>query len=392
MLIPKWNITNNRTEWAVRIADEHGKKKYFATGLTSKRMAQEYEAKLRTEISERKLFPEKFLPQVKFKDFVPEYLQKHASKKRSYQTYTYLVKQLISFFGDFLLTEINRYHIETFYAKRSQEVGVCMVNRETVILKGILTKAIEWGFLKVNPVKGFKLEREKARQRFLRHWEAEKLIEACNGAGVTYLKPLVIVGLHTGLRKEELLSIKWSHIYLDRGVLEVEDGKGGYARIVPLNETAKAELTHLLNRQKGFYVFHDRYGRRIKDIKKSFRAAIERAGLSDVRFHDLRRTFGTNCVLMGIPPKMLQKWMGHKKIETTLKYYVVTPEDFEHEAIRRLDGGDTYTDTCKNEGAERDAQPLDFFGGAEGDRTPDLLTASQARSQLRHSPAFGSGR
>ncbi len=105
-----------------------------------------------------------------------------------------------------------------------------------------------------------------------------------------------------------------------------------------------------------------------------------------MHFHDLRRTLGTNCVFMGVPPKMLQKWMGHKKIETTLKYYVVSPEDFELEAIKRLDGGDTYTDTCKTEGAEHDAQPLDFIGGAGGVRTPDLLTASQARSQLRHSP------
>ncbi len=72
----------------------------------------------------------------------------------------------------------------------------------------------------------------------------------------------------------------------------------------------------------------------------------------------------------------------HKKIETTLKYYVVTPEEFEHEAIKRLYGRDTCTDTCKNEGAEHDAQPLDLFGGAEGDRTPDLLTASYPPSLL----------
>lgn len=60
------------------------------------------------------------------------------------------------------------------------------------------------------------------------------------------------------------------------------------------------------------------------------------AGLEDVKFHDLRRTFGTICVFKNVPPKTLQKWLGHKSIETTMKYYVVSPEDFEQEAIKRL--------------------------------------------------------
>jgi integrase len=53
---------------------------------------------------------------------------------------------------------------------------------------------------------------------------------------------------------------------------------------------------------------------------------------------DLRRTFGTMCALRGVPPKTLQGWMGHESITTTMKYYVIAPEQYEQEQIKRLDG------------------------------------------------------
>jgi len=96
---------------------------------------------------------------------------------------------------------------------------------------------------------------------------------------------MVILGLNTGLRKDELLSLKWDHVYLDLGMLKVEDGKGGYTRHVQINEDAKAQFLLMMKKRKGEYVFHDPYGRRIKDIKKSFAGAVERSGLINVRPH-----------------------------------------------------------------------------------------------------------
>ena len=55
-------------------------------------------------------------------------------------------------------------------------------------------------------------------------------------------------------------------------------------------------------------------------------------------FKDLRRTFATMCALRGVQPKALQNWMGHESITTTMKYYVISPEDHDQEEIKRLDG------------------------------------------------------
>lgn len=186
------------------------------------------------------------------KDFAPDYLKKHALKKRSCRDYVSITKKLLAFFGDIYLHEITRYQIESYYSERSEEVGVSMVNREVVILKGICTKAIEWGFLTINPVKGFKLEKEMPRLRFLRELESARLIDKSGKEPkAPYLRPAIIIDLNTGLRKEELFSLKWSHIDIERKIIKVEDGKGGDTRYVPINETARIQFLRLLEKKKG---------------------------------------------------------------------------------------------------------------------------------------------
>jgi integrase len=214
-----------------------------------------------------------------------------------------------------------------------------MVNREIIVLEGMCTKAVDWGFLLKNPIKDIKLGREKPRPRFLAEQKQGRLIEACGRAqNAFYLKDMVVLDLHTGLREEELLQLKREDVLVDGKKLKVEDGKGGKRRYVPLNDTARAVLEILLARGGSDYLFHDKNGKLFKDIKKSFIPAVERAGLKDVVFKDLRRTFATMCALRRVPPKTLQNWMGHESITTTMKYYVISPEDHEQEQIKRLDG------------------------------------------------------
>lgn len=351
MLIKRWHKKRNCFVWDVRLYDENGKKKLFTTGHTSKKLAREYGSKKRNEIAEKKLFPEKFFVRKLFKNLSKDYLEKHAAKKKetTYSDYQSICGKLVKVFGESYLHEITRYQIESYQSKRLSEVGVCMVNRELTVLKGMLTKAIDWGFLTKNPVKGIKLEKERARMRYLNQDEIKRLLQGCSKKGQRrYLRPMVIIDIHTGLRKSELLKVKKADVDLEHDTLTVPEGKGGTPRVVPINKSAKTELVGLIAKAKGEYIFSSGKGLPYDDIKKSFASAVKAASLEDVQFHDLRKTFATWCVFRGVPPKTLQKWMGHKKIETTMKYYVVSPEDFEQEAIKRLDGvTDSYRDTSK---------------------------------------------
>lgn len=318
MPLKKWSKNLKRFVYYPRVKDETGIRRVVGSAHTSIKLVKEYEDKKKREIAERKMFPERFCQRVKFKDFIPEYLQKHALKKKSYRDYLSILKKLIGYFGDYFLDQITRYHVETYQSTRFEKVGVYMRNREINILKCIFTKAVDFS---KNPVKGIKLEKEKPRLRFLTEIESERLINVCSQERKSpYLSFMVTIDLFTGLRKEELLSLTWRAVDLGKNILWVEDGKVGDQRRIPINPTAKHEFLRLAEKRHGDYVFHDRYGRPFKDIKKSFHSAVERAGLVDVRFHDIRRTFATMCVFKNISPKTLMKWMGHKSIATTMKY------------------------------------------------------------------------
>jgi len=375
MIIRRWNKERKCYVYDVRVRDESGKKRLFTTGHTSKRVAMEYEAKKINEIAERKIFPERFIKERKFSDFVDEYIKKHAEHIRSTRNYKSTAKILKEHFGDTLLHEITRYDIETYQSKRLKEVSVYTVNKDLAILKGIFTKAVDWGFLIKNPVKGIKIGREKPRSRYLTTKEINVLIEKCRAG---YIKSMVIVDLNTGLRKNELLKLQWKDVDLEKNVIKVEEGKGGYTRYVPINDTVMHEIFGLKLKEKGPYVFHNPAGKPFDDVKKSFQGAVGNAKLTDVRFHDLRRTFGTMCAMKNVPPKTLQKWLGHKSIETTMKYYVVSPDDFEQEAIKRLDClVDTLEDTSKKEGIGDTAQSLENIKADGGSGTHDLLITSE---------------
>jgi integrase len=382
MPVKKWSKTRKRIVYYARVIDETGKRRIVGPPHTSIKAVKKYEDKKRNEVADRKMFPELCVERIKFKDFVPEYLKKHALKKRSLRDYISICKKLVGYFDEYYLDQITRYHVESYQSTRFGKVGAYMRNRELNVLKGMFTKAFEWGFLKTtNPVKGIKLERENPRLRFLTESEQMNLIEACKKEPkAPYLSSLVIIDLNTGLRKEELLSLKWKAVDLERDVLLVEDGKGGSQREVPLNRIAKSEFIRLCEKVRGEYVFHDRYGKRFSDIKTAFHSGVERACLENVRPHDLRRTFGTMCAFRGVPPKMLQKWMGHKSIETTMKYYVVCPEEFERQAIERLAGNYMATGNFLHSG--EGSQPLENIGEPCRIRTCDPLIKSQLLYQL----------
>ncbi len=73
--------------------------------------------------------------------------------------------------------------------------------------------------------------------------------------------------------------------------------------------------------KRGEYVFCDSQGKPFKNFRRSFQSAVTRAKLKDVVIHDLRRTFGANCVMAGVSLATVQKWMGHASIDTTIKHY-----------------------------------------------------------------------
>lgn len=223
--------------------------------------------------------------------------------------------------------------IEKYKAKRLEKVAPATVNRELACLKHMYTKAIVWDFVKTNPVKRVKsLKEPPGRLRYLKQAEFEALFETC----ADYIKPILITALNTGMRKGEILKLKWADVDLKNRKITVIETKNNESRIVPINNTLYQELLSLFEKAKSEFVFTDSNGLPFGDIKKSFSAAVKRAGLENFRFHDLRHTFGSYLVMQGADLKTVQRIMGHKDIRMTLRYAHLSPR-YVQEAVESLD-------------------------------------------------------
>jgi integrase len=214
--------------------------------------------------------------------------------------------------------------------------SMARVNREMAVLRHMLNKAVSWGWLEVNPFsKGESLfARERnARGRFLSQEDASRLLAAC----ADHLRPIVETALNTGMRKGEILALRWEWIrgawvYLPGGMV-----KSGEGRPVPLNQAqvevfkevrAKVEL-------KSPYVFPGVKGLPLVTIRKGFEAACRRAGIEDFHFHDLRHTCASWLVMAGASLKAVQQQLGHATLTMTMRYAHLAP-GHQQEAINLI--------------------------------------------------------
>lgn len=270
-----------------------------------------------------------------FEDYARLYLA-YAKANKSFSTSCrdgFSVNNLLGSFKGKYLFDITREMIDKYKAKRLEKVGPASVNRELACLKHMYSKAIEWGYLKANPAKGVKrLKEPPGRLRYLRPEEVDALLKCCS----ENLRPLVITALNTGMRRGELLNLKWPQVDLENRKITVVDAKNNESRVIPMNQTLHRELLDLSRKVKGEYVFYSRYGRPFKEIKEGFTGGLKKAKIDDFRFHDLRHTFGSHLVMQGVNLRTVQQVMGHKDIKMTMRYSHLSPE-YVQEAMERLD-------------------------------------------------------
>ena len=138
------------------------------------------------------------------------------------------------------------------------------------------------------------LEECNARLRYLCAEECRALVNACD----EHLKPIVIMALNTGMRKGEILNLRWDIVDLKHGFILLDHTKNGERREVPINNTLRETLSTLVRRLDVPYVFYDpTNGQSYGNVQRSFNSALKRTGIRDFRFHDLRHTFASHLVM-----------------------------------------------------------------------------------------------
>ena len=279
--------------------------------------------KRKVQIAERKFLDVRRHEKIKFEDMTRTYLETYSKpNKKSSRRDSISIKHLVSFFVNKYLHEITALDIEKYKIKRLQKVSPATVNRELACLKHIYTKAKEWGKVSENPATNVKLLRERGRRlRYLEAEEIEKLYDACSDD----LKPIVAVAVNTGMRMGEILNLKWGDIDFRQRIIYIMESKGGEKREIPLNQTLYLALLRVRKNRGSPFVFCRRDGKRRKDIRGTFKAALKKAEIENFRFHDLRHTFASQLVMAGVDLKTVQELLGHKTIEMTIRYSHLSP-------------------------------------------------------------------
>ena len=218
--------------------------------------------------------------------------------------------------------------------------------KHLALMKALMRAAErEWKWIEKSPVIKVPQERNK-RVRWLEPAEAKRLIDECPEP----LKSTVEFALATGLRRSNIVDLKWQQIDLQRKVAWIypEESKSGRAIGVALNDLAESVLRRQIGRHHNWVFVHTESVKRNDgtttasvrkmrvDSNTAWRAALKRAGIEDFRFHDLRHTWASWLIQAGVPLSALQEMGGWESIEMVQRYAHLAPNHLTEHA-RQID-------------------------------------------------------
>jgi len=155
-----------------------------------------------------------------------------------------------------------------------------------------------------------------------------------------HVKPMVLLSLHTGVRRGELFSLSWPDVNLEQGFLTAKGptAKSGNTRHIPLNAVALETLARWREQSASSgLVFPAPSGGRFTNVRKSWDAVRRQAKIERFRWHDLRHTFASTLVMRGVDLATVRELMGHSDFALTLRYAHLQPEH-RAAAVARLVG------------------------------------------------------
>ena len=202
--------------------------------------------------------------------------------------------------------------------------GKGTATRTVGLLGSIFSFAVDSGLRSDNPVRGVKRFPDHRNERFLSPVELARLGDALavaeregrNKMAIDAIRMLVL----TGCRKSEILTLQWSHVNFETGYLELPDSKTGQKR-VPLGAPAPELLASLPRLADNPFVFPgEKAGQHLVGLPRVWSAIRAKAGLQDVRLHDLRHSFASVGAGAGMGLAVVGKLLGHRDPKTTARY------------------------------------------------------------------------
>jgi integrase len=315
---------------------------------------------------------------------VEEYLQRWLKgsvrdnvKPVTYDSYTRIIRvHVIPTLGRVKLDKLNPLHLQTLYRERlNSGLSSRTVQYIHVVMHRALKQAVRWGLVPRNVSEAVDPPRTHRKEmRPLSPGQARSLLEA---AQEERLEALYVVALHCGLRQGELLALRWEDVDLEARTLRIsrtlsrtKDGPtftapktarsrrtvrltiGAMEALKRHSERQAQEIVRMdtLYQDQGL-IFASEVGTPLNRHNvnyRSFKPLLKRAGLPNVRFHDLRHTCATLLLGRGVHPKFVQELLGHATIAVTLDTYSHVLPNMGDQVSRAMEEALSH-ETCENE-------------------------------------------
>ena len=263
-------------------------------------------------------------------DYLPDHTELRASTVAYQRSVVY--PTLVGAFGRVRLTNITRDAVLRHRASRIKAGrAVRTANGDVQQLKAMLDHAIERGWLQDNPAAGIsQLKEQKREPRWLRPNEIERMLSVSRGS---HLYGLILAGLHTGMRKSELLGLQWEDVDFDQGYIRVLTLKNKTYRYVNLTAPLRAFLMEAKAMHAKLGLPHDHvFTYKSRPIKTNVKHGLDRAcriaGVPPFGLHILRHTFASHLAMAGVPQQIIQMILGHQDPRSTETYIHLSPDSY----------------------------------------------------------------
>lgn len=300
-----------------------------STETQDKRLAEKIYAKVVTQIAEGKWFEIDEGRKRTFKELTDKYESTEFRELKSRHTVQCYLNQLKDFFGPYALAEITPALVDDFkQMRKAKGVKPATINRQLNIFKRMLNLAKKrWIWIRDVPPIEMEPKADRKRLRYLAFEDYHRLLDCCEG----WLKPVVTVAAWTGLRQGNVLNLKRSQVNLFARTVSIDSSetKNGEHLILPVAGPAievmkeAMKVAHL----KSPHVFCKADGSTYckMNVQRAFKRALEKAGIEDFRFHDLRHCFASWNRQAGVDIDTLADLMGHKDTRMTRRYAHIGP-------------------------------------------------------------------
>jgi len=225
--------------------------------------------------------------------------------------------------GETKLSRIKKQDVQKLHVAIGKNSGIYAANRILALVHAMFARASDWGWSGTNPATGIRKFKEQARSRFLESDELPRFFKSLAEETNITLRDYFLLSILTGVRRSNLLEMRWDETNLDRAVWVIphEKAKTKENYHIPLVPEAVAILNQRNTARSSGWVFPStgKTGHLVEP-KNAWKRILDRAGLTDLRIHDLRRSLGSWQAATGANLSVIGKTLGHKNVSTTAIY------------------------------------------------------------------------